>query len=138
VSNSTRQIVRLLLIADVLICPFWCPARAFSAGGCNARSVQSTPQRHACCPACDPIDDLPSAPTDPDKRPPCQCFCSKAIVGKLADDVSIDPLAGFVAALAPAVLVAIAPPAVDAHADPSSDFASSGRELRCLYVSFLC
>jgi hypothetical protein len=136
---SMKPVLHLFLIVVVLGCPMWCPAGA-CAYSCSCGIIEH--QERPCCSHCAKSQQQES--TDPDAprsddplEAPCQCFCSGAVIGSLGEDPLPAEL-GFFAVEIPA-------PELNSLHSPGQHRSlrrlpgiSSGREVRCLIMSFLC
>ena len=129
----------LVLMAVVLGCPVWCPM----TNCCGAKSARDEGQAaRGCCPHCtvgDPCDseNSPALPVGGSGDHPCQCFCSKAVIGKIADDAaptrSVPGLPMDATAKAETADRQVV--AIDAA---SPGLSLSGRDICCRNMRFLC
>lgn len=135
------RIFHLFLIGMTAGCPLMCQAApALASGGQDAAATQS------CCPACQQQvthGALPDGPRPSGDRSPsgqCQCLCGGAVT-VTADELPRAEVERFVSALytLPGMAVAaITPEPGRSYPPPGAARPPSGREIRCLFCTFLC
>src|SRR5687767_4985659 len=136
-----KQLLPLFLIAVVLGCPIWCPA-----GACGNPTTSPDAKQDCghCCPHCahkkpsETSNHNPACPSDDQSPGPSQCFCSGAVLGTVDDEPVVAEteftlLAALILVNAGACRLSRAAPFELERRHPTL----SGRDIRCLFMSFL-